>query len=108
MNTTPSLIQKQLTNWLLRRTPNSGVRRVATLSAALASDVGNVREDNQDRAVVIRGRDQKGQEYVLVVVADGIGGMIDGASCAAIAIAAFVAAVDRLALTVGTSNHPDD
>lgn len=108
MNTTPSLIQNQLTNWLLRRTPTSGVRRVATLSAALASDVGNVREDNQDRAAVIRGRDQQGREYVLVAVADGIGGMNDGASCAAMAIAAFVAAVDRLAQTVGINDRPDD
>lgn len=93
---------------MLRRTPTSGVRRVATLSAALASDVGNVREDNQDRAAVIRGRDQQGREYVLVAVADGIGGMHDGASCAAIAIAAFVAAVDRLAQTVGINDRPDD
>lgn len=108
MNTTPSLIQNQLTSWLLRRTPTSGVRRVATLSAALASDVGNVREDNQDRAAVIRGRDQQGREYVLVTVADGIGGMHDGAACAAMAIAAFVAAVDRLAQTVGINDRPDD
>lgn len=108
MNTTPSLIQNQLTNWLLRRTPSSGVRRIATLSAALASDVGNVREDNQDRAAVIRGRDQRGREYVLVAVADGIGGMNDGASCAAMAIAAFVTAIDRLVQTVGINDGPDD
>jgi serine/threonine protein phosphatase PrpC len=108
MNTTPSLIQNQLTNWLLRRTPTSGVRRVATLSAALASDVGNVREDNQDRAAVIRGKDQQGRDYVLLAVADGIGGMHAGASCAAMAIAAFVAAVDQLAQTVGVSDRPAD
>lgn len=108
MNMTPSLIQNQLINWLLRRTPSGGVRRIATLSAALASDVGNVREDNQDRAAAIRGRDQRGREYVLVAVADGIGGMQDGATCAAMAIAAFVAAIDRLVQTAGISNRPDD
>lgn len=108
MNTSPSLIENQLTTWLLRRTPANGVRRVASLSAALASDVGNIREDNQDRAIVVRGRDQKGREYVLAAVADGIGGMRDGGSCAAMTIGAFVAAVDRLAQTDGRSDHPED
>lgn len=108
MNTTPSLIQKQLINWLLRRTPTNGVRRVSSLSAALASDVGNIRENNQDRAVVVRGRDQQGKEYALIVVADGIGGMHDGDACAAMTIGAFVAAVDQLAQTSGNCDRSED
>ncbi len=108
MNTTPSLIQNQLTTWLLRRTPANGVRRVASLSAALASDVGNVRENNQDRAAVVRGRDQRGKEYALVAVADGIGGMHDGDTCAAMTIGAFVAAVDQLAQNSGSCDRPED
>jgi PPM family protein phosphatase len=108
MNTSPSLIQNQLTTWLLRRIPTNGVRRVASLSAALASDVGNVREDNQDRAAVVRGRDQQGREYALVAVADGIGGMHDGGTCAAMTIGAFVAAVDQLAQDSGNCDRPED
>ena len=81
---------------------------MASLSAALASDVGNIREDNQDRAAIIRGRDQRGREYVLAVVADGIGGMRDGGSCAAMTIGAFVATVDRLAQTGSPSDTPED
>jgi serine/threonine protein phosphatase PrpC len=108
MSTTPSLIQNQLTTWFQRRTPANGVRRVASLSAALASDVGNVRENNQDRAAVVRGRDQQGKEYALVVVADGIGGMHDGGTCAAMTIGAFVAAVDQLAQKSGGSDCPED
>lgn len=90
-------IQSQLTTWLLRRTAMAGVRRVASLSAAIACEVGNVRQENQDRAVIARGSDAKGRSYAVVAVADGIGGMRDGANCAAIAIATFLAEVDRQA-----------
>lgn len=90
-------IQTQLANWLLRRTPTGGVRRVAPLAAAIASEIGNIRTDNQDRAVIARGRDRQGRDYAVLAVADGIGGMRDGAACAALTIAAFVATLDQLA-----------
>lgn len=90
-------IQTQLTNWLLRRTPTGGVRRVAPLAAAIASEVGNIRTDNQDRAVIVRGRDRHGRDYAIVAVADGIGGMRDGAACASLALGALVAALDQQA-----------
>lgn len=109
MNPNALLIENQLTTWLLRRTTASGVRRVASLSAALASDRGNVREENQDRAVIVRGKDRQGQNYALVAVADGIGGMQDGGSCAAIAIGAFIAALNLCAQnTDNNSNHPEN
>lgn len=94
MNQEKLHIQKQLTAWLHRRTTPGGVRRVAPLLAAIASELGCVRTDNQDRAVVARGRDKYGHEYAVVAVADGIGGMRHGAACASLAIGAFVAALD--------------
>lgn len=97
MNPNASYIRDQLTTWFLRRTPAGGVRRVVPLSAAIASDVGNVREDNQDRAAIARGRDKFGRGYLLVSVVDGIGGMEDGGSCAAIVISALISAVDQFA-----------
>lgn len=78
----------------MRRTPSTGVRRVIHLAAAVASETGNVRTENQDRAVLVRGRDSKGNEYTLAVVSDGIGGMHDGAGCAATAIGAFVSMIE--------------
>ena len=90
-------IQTQLTTWLLRRTPTGGVRRVAPLAAAIASEMGNIRADNQDRAVIARGRDRHGRYYAIMAVADGIGGMRDGAACASLAIGALVAALDQQA-----------
>lgn len=90
-------IQTQLTNWLLRRTAQGGVRRVAPLAAAIASELGNVRKDNQDRAVVARGRDRDGRDFAVVAVADGIGGMREGAICASMAIGALVATLHQQA-----------
>lgn len=95
MNLESSPIQNQLTAWLLRRTATTGVRRVASLAAAIASEIGNVRDENQDRAAIARGRDRQGQDYAVVAVADGIGGMRDGATCAAIALGTFLAAVHK-------------
>lgn len=88
-------IQNQLTAWLLRRTATTGVRRVASLAAAIASEIGNVRDENQDRAAIARGRDRQGQDYAVVAVADGIGGMRDGATCAAATLGTFLAAVHQ-------------
>lgn len=92
-----SLIQSRVTGWLLRRMPTSGVRRVAPLVAAIASEVGSVREENQDRAVIARGWSHRGQDYSVIAVADGIGGMRDGAQCAAVTIGAFLGAIDERA-----------
>ncbi|MBK8162011.1 MAG: protein phosphatase 2C domain-containing protein [Gammaproteobacteria bacterium] len=86
MNPLNSAIQTQLTAWLLRRTAVAG----AFLSAAIATDVGSVRGDNQDRGVIARGRDSLGHEYAVAAVADGIGGMRDGAACAAISLGTFL------------------
>lgn len=86
-------LQNQLTAWLLRRTAPTGVRRVASLAAAVASEIGNVRDENQDRVAIARGRDKQGRDYAVVAVADGIGGMRDGSTCAAMALGTFLASV---------------
>lgn len=97
MTVESSLLQSRVTDWLLRRMPTSGVRRVAPLVAAIASEIGSVREENQDRAVIARGWSSQGQDYSVIAVADGIGGMRDGAQCAAVTIGAFLAAIDERA-----------
>lgn len=93
MNPETQLIQHQLTTWLLRRTAPTGVRRVASLAAAVASEIGSVRKENQDRAIIARGTDKQGRDFAIVAVADGIGGMRDGANCAAIALGTYVASM---------------
>lgn len=90
----PTTVDQRLAAWLMRRTPGSGVRRVATLSAAVASDVGLHRDENQDRVALSRGQDRFGRPYAALALADGIGGMRDGGRCAALAIGSFLASVE--------------
>jgi serine/threonine protein phosphatase PrpC len=85
--------EDNLISWFLRKTASTAVRRVADLPAVLASSVGLVRKENQDRVATLRFADFSGCEYLLVVLCDGMGGMADGAKCAAMAIASFSSAV---------------
>lgn len=105
-NVVTPLIQNQLTAWLLRRTANSGVRRVASLGAALATEVGCIRDENQDRAAIARGKNKQGRNFVVAVVGDGIGGMRDGATCAALALGSFLASIHQESLF--GSDYPSD
>ncbi|HEY8035649.1 MAG TPA: protein phosphatase 2C domain-containing protein [Methylobacter sp.] len=103
MSLEPSLLQKHLTAWFLRRTTQNGVRRVDPLSGAVASDIGIVREENQDRVALSRGKDRLGRVFVVAALADGIGGMRDGAECAATTIGCFLGSI----LEEAQSNNDD-
>lgn len=77
----------------MRRTTPSGVRRVAPLQAAVASDVGMVRDENQDRVALVRSHDRNGSPFILAALADGMGGMKQGAESASLALATFIDSV---------------
>jgi PPM family protein phosphatase len=83
MNTATSNISGRLTAWFLRKTSISAVRRIAAFPAAISSDLGIKRDENQDRVAIVRGRDAAGRPYILAALSDGIGGMRDGSLCAA-------------------------
>lgn len=93
MNHGQSNLQTQLTTWCMRRTATSGLRRVAPVAAALATEVGEVRTENQDRVAIARGRDKLGQPYAIAVLADGIGGMREGAECAALSLGCLLSTI---------------
>ena len=80
-----------LERWFSRATPNSGVRRVADLHVAVTSDIGLVREENQDRVGAMQFQDWDGTTLMLVALGDGMGGMRDGAACASMTLAMFFA-----------------
>lgn len=86
-------IEAQLTYWLSRQTARMSVRRVGQLGAAVGSDIGTVRTENQDRAVVVQGWEANGGRFSVAVVADGIGGMRAGGMCASLAISGFIASI---------------
>lgn len=106
MNLKKSAFSNDVTAWLLRRTGLAGVKRVELLSAAVASDVGTVRVENQDRAVIARGIDKTGRNFIVAALADGIGGMNNGAEAAAIAIGSLITSVAQQARS--GSNHSHD
>lgn len=91
MNIESVVTYKRLKKWFLRKTPSSGVRRVGPIFSAMASDIGVGRDENQDRAALVRSVDYEGEPYTLVLISDGMGGMKDGGVCAASAMAAFLA-----------------
>lgn len=66
---------------------------MAPLKAAVASDVGVARDENQDRVAIVRGCDRAGGTFVVAALADGIGGMKSGAECASLALGTFLEAV---------------
>ena len=103
MSQRQSNLQVQLTAWLMRRTAVSGIRRVAPVSAALATEVGEVRRENQDRIAIARGRDRLGQPFTIAALADGIGGMREGTECAALTLGCLLSVV---AVEAHTSSDP--
>lgn len=86
-------LEAQLAYWLSRQTARTSVRRVAQLGAAVGSDIGLVRTENQDRAVLVQGWEANGSRFSVAVVADGIGGMRAGGMCASLAISGFIASI---------------
>ncbi|WP_238878556.1 PP2C family protein-serine/threonine phosphatase [Achromobacter xylosoxidans] len=90
-------ISNIISRWLLRTKNTTGLRRIVPLGAALATDVGMVRQENQDHVAALRGLDSTGQEYSAIALADGIGGMKDGALCSAKTIGTFLAKIIEIA-----------
>jgi serine/threonine protein phosphatase PrpC len=86
-------LEAQLAYWLSRQTARTSVRRVGQLGAAVGSDIGIVRTENQDRAVVVQGWEANGGRFSVAVVADGIGGMRAGGMCASLAVSGFIASI---------------
>ncbi|MCK1511369.1 hypothetical protein IVB22_02030 [Bradyrhizobium sp. 190] len=56
--------------------------------AIIASDIGVVRTENQDRVAVLRVSDGP-RPFVCFALSDGMGGMKDGGPCATVSIASF-------------------
>jgi len=86
-------LEPQLAYWLSRQTSRTSVRRVAHLGAAVGSDIGLVRTENQDRAVIVQGWESSGTRFSVAIVADGIGGMRGGGACASLAVSGFIASI---------------
>jgi serine/threonine protein phosphatase PrpC len=79
-----------LAQWLIRKTAAAGARRIQQVGSLIATDIGAVRSDNQDRVVSARLWDNSGRPVTCTALADGMGGMRAGEESAALTLAGFV------------------
>ncbi|HFP9928442.1 TPA: hypothetical protein ACHOT2_002999, partial [Escherichia coli] len=69
------ILHEHIHGWLHRKNIASSVRRVSTLPVAIATDIGLVRKENQDRVAILKFRpSSKAKDIVVVALADGMGG----------------------------------
>ncbi len=84
------ILHEQIHAWLHRKNISSSVRRVSTLPVVIATDIGLVRKENQDRVAVLKFRPyRKNKDMVVVALADGMGGMEGGANAASLTLSTF-------------------
>ncbi|EOT2069421.1 PP2C family serine/threonine-protein phosphatase [Proteus mirabilis] len=90
------VLREQIHKWLHRKNISSSVRRVSTLPVAIASDIGLVRTENQDRVAVLKFQPSgKPNDIIAIALADGMGGMEGGANAASITISTLFSEMIR-------------
>ncbi len=87
------MLRDKLIKWFSRPTPDRATNVTAALPFALATDIGLVRTENQDRIGAFRACPDtaNGESFLVVAISDGMGGMRDGGICASYTLAAFFA-----------------
>lgn len=88
-------LHTRLYHWFMRRTTPSAVRKIGELPISVGSDIGNLRNENQDRVAVLKVQLDRNQSFTVVALCDGMGGMAEGTACASMAIACFFATCIR-------------
>jgi serine/threonine protein phosphatase PrpC len=83
------MLEQSLLSWIERSVPGKGTNYESALPAIVATDIGLTRKENQDRAVVMRFASD-GRTQTVFALADGMGGMRDGAHCASLGLAGFL------------------
>jgi serine/threonine protein phosphatase PrpC len=83
--------QEKITAWLSRPSPERAINQCFDIPVVLATDIGLQRSENQDRVAALRisSKCNGGRPLVAIAVADGMGGMRDGARCATLALSSF-------------------
>lgn len=91
------MLNNRLIRWFSRPAAISGVNSLLGIPISLGSHVGLIREENQDRVAAMRVHttSASSQSFTVIALADGMGGMKDGAQCASRTLAAFFNALIR-------------
>lgn len=87
--------ETRITDWLRRSsTKQQSVSEIPELATAIGTTVGQIRKENQDRAVAVRftppNTERTNPAFILFILCDGIGGLSEGDRCAELAIAATI------------------
>jgi len=90
MTKTDNNIRNSIYKFLMRQTKKADINYIAEHSISIASDVGLLRAENQDRAVVMKMQRSEDRTIIIGILCDGMGGMKGGAESASIAIASFL------------------
>lgn len=112
---TNRFIGTRIEAWLRREQRHTTTLEIPELQAAIGTTTGEVRKDNQDRAVVARmSIGPVPRLLTIFAVCDGLGGMADGAQCAertlAVLLDSFIQSglenlKDRLRAAIITANQ---
>lgn len=89
------MLNDRLVRWLSRPTKERGINTVTGMPVTLHTDVGLVRNENQDRVAVMRATTTSAKPFVVIALVDGMGGMTNGAECATRTLSAFFNALIR-------------
>jgi serine/threonine protein phosphatase PrpC len=91
------MLTDNISKWLMRTVPHTGFHYQSNMPIAIASNIGLVRKNNQDRIAILKvdANSPTIPPFVAVALADGMGGMNNGAECAALTIGAFFNALIR-------------
>ena len=83
---------ESILSWLRHPRRKAGSADLGWLGTAVATSAGEVRAENQDRAVVAKFThpDDRNQAFVAMLLCDGMGGMVEGGQCADIAVSEFL------------------
>lgn len=81
--------QENLQTWLFRKHAGSAQNHCAEIPLIIATDIGLVRTENQDRAAALYTGRKSTNPLLVIAVADGMGGMRDGGLCANLALSSF-------------------
>lgn len=91
------MLNDRLTRWFSRPTAERGTNTVTGMPVTLVTDIGLVREENQDRVAAMRVNTvaASSKPFVVVALVDGMGGMRNGSECATRVLSSFFNALIR-------------
>lgn len=91
------MFAERLSKWLSKPIASEGRNQPDNLNVILSTDIGLKRKENQDRVVAMRVNTpfSSGKHFFVIALADGMGGMLDGAKCASLTLSTFLYSLIR-------------